>query len=102
MKNSSPNSMPQNPPQRAPPPAPAGPVADRGPACLSRLVAETIEEVRGGRRSAQTTPDLQLDVLGGLDIIAAQLDQVVAVLRPEREPRTDEGFAGEERLAASR
>jgi phosphate transport system protein len=65
-------------------------------------VAETIAEVRDGRRSAQTTLELQLEVLGGLDTIADQLDQVVAVLRPDREPRTDEALAAEERLAASR
>jgi phosphate uptake regulator len=65
-------------------------------------VAETIEEVRQGRRSGQTTLELQLEVLGGLDTIAEQLDQVVAVLRPEREASTDEALAAEERPTASR
>ena len=62
---------------------------------------ETIEELRRGGSSPQTTLDLQLDVLGGLDTIAEQVDRVVAALRPERELRTGEALAAEERLAAS-
>lgn len=61
-----------------------------------------IEEVGEGMLSSQTTLELQLDVLGGLDTVAEELDQVVAVLRPDREPRTDEPLAFEERLAAPR
>lgn len=65
-------------------------------------MAETIEEALEVRRAAQTTLELQLEVLGGLDAIAEQLEQVVAVLRPGRESPTDEALAAEEWLAASR
>jgi phosphate uptake regulator len=65
-------------------------------------VAETIEEVSGGTRSAQARFELQLEVLGGLDTVIEHLDQVVAFLRPEIEPRTDERFGVDERLVASR
>jgi phosphate uptake regulator len=67
---------------------------------LSRLVA--VEEVGEGTTSIRTTRELQLDVLSGLDTIAEQLDQVVAVLRPDMKPSTDETLAVEDRLAASR
>src|SRR5207302_10466920 len=80
----------------------ASPIAGPRPACLIPLVGETIEEAREGRRSAQTTLELQIDVLGGLDTIAEQVDQVVAFLRPDRKPRTDEPLRVEERLASSR
>ena len=46
--------------------------------------------------------ELQLDVLGGLDTIAQQLDRVVAILWPEGKPRTDQALEVEERLVASR
>lgn len=61
-----------------------------------------IEEVHDGVSSPQTTLELQLDVLSGLDTVAEQLDRVVAVLRPDREPSTDEPVAFEEQLAAPR
>lgn len=60
-----------------------------------------IEEVGGDTTSPRTTLELQLDVLSGLDSVADQLDQVVAVLRPDRKP-CDEAFAVGDRLAASR
>lgn len=61
-----------------------------------------VEEVHKGAPSPQTTLELQLDVLSGLDAVAEQLDRVVAVLRPDRKPRTDEPVAFEEQLAAPR
>jgi phosphate uptake regulator len=61
-----------------------------------------IEEARQGAPSPQTTLELQLDVLSGLDTVAEQVDRVVAVLRPDRQPRTDEPVAFEEQLAARR
>jgi phosphate uptake regulator len=61
-----------------------------------------IEEVREVPPSPRTTLELQLDVLGGLDTVAEQLDQVIAVLRPDRKPRADEPVEVGERLAASR
>lgn len=67
---------------------------------MSRVVS--IKEVGVGTTSPRTTLELQLDVLSGLDTVADQLDQVVAVLRPDRKPRADEAFAVEDRLAASR
>jgi len=78
----------------------ACPIAERQSACFSGLVA--VEEVPSGAPSPQTTLELQLDVLSGLDTVAEQIDRVVAVLRPDRKPDTDEPVAFEERLAARR
>lgn len=61
-----------------------------------------IEDVRKGASPPQTTLELQLDVLSGLDTVAQQLDRVVAVLRPDRKPRPDEPVGLEEQLAAPR
>jgi phosphate uptake regulator len=61
-----------------------------------------VEEVRRGAPPPQTTLELQLDVLSGLDTVAEQLDRMVAVLRPDRKPRPDEPVAFEEQLAARR
>jgi phosphate uptake regulator len=66
------------------------------------LIRGVVETVRARVSLAPTTLELQLEVLSGLDTVAEQLDQIVAVLRPEREPGTDEALAAEERLAASR
>jgi phosphate transport system protein len=61
----------------------------------------TNEEAGAGTTSLPTTRELQLDVLSGLDNVAEQLDQVVAVLRPDRKARTDGALAIDDRLAAS-
>lgn len=60
-----------------------------------------IDDAPRVRRSARTTLELQLEVLGGVDTVAEQLDQVVAVLRPDREAHTGKVLAAEERLAVS-
>lgn len=65
-------------------------------------MAEAIKEAGERKWSAQTTLELQIDVLGGLDAVAEQVDQFVAVLRPDREPPTNAWLAVEERMASRR
>jgi phosphate uptake regulator len=61
-----------------------------------------VEELREVRRSGQTTAELQRDVLGGLDNVAEQLDQILAVLRPDRDARTSQPPSPDDQLAVAR